>query len=494
MEAFGIFEGGGAKGLAHVGALKSAEERHVRFKGVAGASAGAIVAALVAAGYGADELYNPDAETRGVLDRDFVTFFETKAWDQWIHLIQDIERTFARQGPVSTWLKAPLFYAKHRSALRRLGTKRGLFDTSSFEKWMNELLSAKIPKLGTPPAPVTFEDLVEIPLKIIASDITSGTIKIFSRDATPNQSVAGAVSASISIPYFFAPVIMNGNELVDGGLLSNFPAWLFDDERRRVGPQVPTFGFRLVERQQRKTDSTSLLDFSRRLFGTALSGDQQLEVREVENLNTVPLPVSVSTFDFDLTTNNKDVLYREGLEGARNFFIREIGPKDPVEMRRVLDLVRGAMKTALGKQDVHMRVNVVMPIEKNRVRVMYNCGMDDDPDDRLDFEIGSGATGRCWQTHAEVICDLEDAKGTFASHWRMNKYQQAMVRRELRSLLSVPIFDKEQYDDQKPVSENPIIGVLNFDSDEDILIDFASAKVQQSAREAAQAVADFLKT
>ena len=51
LDVFGIFEGGGAKGLAHVGALKAAEERQVRFRGVAGTSAGSIIAGLIAVGY-----------------------------------------------------------------------------------------------------------------------------------------------------------------------------------------------------------------------------------------------------------------------------------------------------------------------------------------------------------------------------------------------------------------------------------------------------------
>ena len=48
MDAFGIFEGGGVKGLAHIGALAAAQQRGVNFTGVAGTSAGAIVAALIA--------------------------------------------------------------------------------------------------------------------------------------------------------------------------------------------------------------------------------------------------------------------------------------------------------------------------------------------------------------------------------------------------------------------------------------------------------------
>ena len=52
----GVFEGGGVKGIALIGALKRLEEENVVFSRVAGTSAGAITASLVAAGYKVDEV------------------------------------------------------------------------------------------------------------------------------------------------------------------------------------------------------------------------------------------------------------------------------------------------------------------------------------------------------------------------------------------------------------------------------------------------------
>ena len=47
----GVFEGGGVRGIAHVGAACVLEAAGYRFEALAGSSAGAIVAALLAAGY-----------------------------------------------------------------------------------------------------------------------------------------------------------------------------------------------------------------------------------------------------------------------------------------------------------------------------------------------------------------------------------------------------------------------------------------------------------
>ena len=56
MKIDGVFEGGGVRGIAHVGAICALAEKGYEWERVAGTSAGAIIAALVAAGYSCSEL------------------------------------------------------------------------------------------------------------------------------------------------------------------------------------------------------------------------------------------------------------------------------------------------------------------------------------------------------------------------------------------------------------------------------------------------------
>jgi predicted acylesterase/phospholipase RssA len=77
-----VFEGGGVKGIGMVGAVAVTEDQGYQFSNVAGTSAGAIVASLVAAGYNAGELKNildnldythfKDADARYIEDKHFV--------------------------------------------------------------------------------------------------------------------------------------------------------------------------------------------------------------------------------------------------------------------------------------------------------------------------------------------------------------------------------------------------------------------------------------
>jgi NTE family protein len=495
-EAFGIFEGGGAKGLAHIGALKAAEERQVRFMGVAGTSAGSIVAALVAAGYRADQLYDPRQAIgkRGPFEKDFLEFFDRQEWDRLVALKEDAERTFQRASPIGLFCKAPWFYRRNRRVLQRLAQNRGFFSTTVFAQWLQSLLAEKVRGTG-PEGRVLFHD-IKLPLKIVATDTTNQTIKVFGNreDETPHEVVCVAVAASISIPFFFIPFgwgpLGQRVELVDGGLLSNFPAWVFDAERLQRGPLTPTLGFRLVEKGVQSSDPSVLLGFATRLFTTALSGDNLLEVRRVENLQVIPLEVRASTFDFAMTDASKEDLYGDGLRDARGYFTNYCGPKDATEMQAALRVCHQSMLAKIGGS-IHLRANIAMPIHGNRLAILYTYNMDNDADDRLEFSLDAGATGLCWQTHNLVFCDLVDAKQTFQSKYRMTKYQQALVRPKLKSLLSVPIFHPDKYSAERPNPENPILGVLNFDSDEELLTTFARPEVQHEIQ---QMAADCAKT
>ncbi|MFC0274697.1 patatin-like phospholipase family protein [Metabacillus herbersteinensis] len=88
-------------------------------------------------------------------------------------------------------------------------------------------------------------------MKIIASDVSNGQMLILPDDLdryrmTPaDLKVSTAVMMSASLPFFFRPVIWkskdrNESYILDGGLLSNFPIWIFDTDN-------PRFSFHFVK-------------------------------------------------------------------------------------------------------------------------------------------------------------------------------------------------------------------------------------------------------
>jgi NTE family protein len=470
MQAFGIFEGGGAKGLAHVGALKAVEGR-VSFLGLAGSSAGAIAAALVAAGYTADELYNPKTGS-GILNIDYPYLLRRGWWDEWKKFAADFKQTFCNVSMKRAWAYSLLFYLRNCQVLDRIEERHGVFETDLLESWINDRLLQKL-KSTKQIAPtvecVLFKHLA-MPLKLVASNISRQNVTTFSQELTPEHQVAKAVVASASLPFFFIPTkTPEGHFLLDGGLLSNFPAWLFDAERRKFGPLTPTLGFRLVP--ELPQESACAPSFSGRLAYAVLAGDAGLEIREIENLQEIPLKVRVDTTNFDLTTQEKTALYSSGFEGARNYLISVYGPKDPTEMSAVLELACTRLLEVIGKPaTTHLRANIVRETTRGTLRVTYGYNMDSDADDRLEFEIGSGACGLCWESKKVVACDLSEARKTYVTDWKMDKYQQALVRQDLSSLLSIPMFPPHWREGN--MTSLSIVGVLNFDSNQDLSADF----------------------
>src|SRR5690242_2331010 len=66
---FAVFEGGGAKGIAHVGALQALQDNKFEVIGVAGTSAGALVAVLAAIGLEASDIMSATDRDANILTR-----------------------------------------------------------------------------------------------------------------------------------------------------------------------------------------------------------------------------------------------------------------------------------------------------------------------------------------------------------------------------------------------------------------------------------------
>ena len=218
-----------ARAAASRGSASLARTRRWRQHGykpqnVAGTSAGAITAALIAAGYTSAEL---DKIIFGLDYRQF----EDESWEDRIPLIGTPPGILFNEG---------------------------VYKGEVFLEWIRALLAAK--------GVHTFADLrtdsddpkYRSKLQVIASDISARQLLVLPRDAAvlgfdPDElEVALAVRMSMSIPIFFEAV-RHVNEqtnhehvIVDGGMLSNFPVWLFDCGEGEV-PEWPTFGLLLVE-------------------------------------------------------------------------------------------------------------------------------------------------------------------------------------------------------------------------------------------------------
>lgn len=287
-----VLEGGGVKGIGLVGALSVIEEEGYAWGNIAGTSAGAIVASLLAAGYTAAELKDIVA---GV---DYSRFKDKGAID-----------------------KIPLF-----GPLISLLAEKGVYEGNYLEEWIGGLLAAKGKR--------TFGDLViegekdpryRYKLNVIASDISNGLLVVLPNGLKeygidPDSfSIAKAVRMSMSIPFFFEPVKLKDFYFVDGGILSNFPIWLFDSKGK---PDWPTFGLKLIEPEFGKPQPVGdVVDFAKALVATMMDAHDKMHVENEDFERTVPIPtLGVRTTEFDLSPERRDALYHSGVDAAEEFF------------------------------------------------------------------------------------------------------------------------------------------------------------------------------
>jgi NTE family protein len=297
-EADGVFQGGGAKGIALVGALLGFAERgYNRWVNVAGTSAGAIVAAYLACGHDA---YDTEQLLRSAPYSRFEDF-----------------------GPGGRLLGGGW------NLIRRRGLARGEY----MRRWLDEQLGGK-----------TFAAVSEkgrSHLKLIAADVTRRELLVLPDDLRNYRPrggdspidpdsfrLADAVRMSMSLPYFFEPVELvhhrsgNVSTIVDGTMVSGFPVWLFDVEDQ--DPVRPTFGLRLtgvrdrVARRDRRPGRPVRLGSD--IFHTAMEGWDRRFMSHSTRVRTCPVPASdIGTTDFRLTPLEQTELVENGRRAARRF-------------------------------------------------------------------------------------------------------------------------------------------------------------------------------
>jgi NTE family protein len=312
IKADGVFQGGGIKGLAIAGALlEFADNPRVsvdEWVNVAGTSAGAIVAAYLAAGH-------PPSALAALLDEaPFASFAD-----------------YGRGGRV---VGGALNLARHH------GLARG----EVFRRWFDEKLGGMTfgamrvePDDDAPPEHA-------YRLRMIAADITNRRMLVLPDDLhryrLPDRkgpidadtfNVADAVRMSLAIPYFFTPVELVDAEtekpatIIDGGTLSNFPVWLFDTDRH--DPRRPTFGLRLIGG---RAVGAGLRAFVRMLgWPAAMAVDiaqtqsgawDQRFMSASTRVRTCPVDAgAVGTTDFDLPAARRAELVHGGRRAARAF-------------------------------------------------------------------------------------------------------------------------------------------------------------------------------
>lgn len=284
----GVFSGGGLKGFALVGAYQVLEEKGYRFHRVAGTSAGAILASFIAAGYTAKEI-------------------EMMLDEQDFQVLLDPRKTIIPL-PLMKWF---LLY-----------WRLGLYQGKALENWFLEKLAAK--------GVYTFSDLAPGKLKLVASDLTNGKMIVLPDDlegyglSAETFPIARALRMSCGIPFFFEPVRLKVGKgetiVVDGGVLSNFPMWIFNDENGKT--ERPVLGLRLSRSQEEMPGHNidNALDLFEALFSTMKNAHDERYISRKHERNIIFIPVDdYSATQFDMDQETKESLMDAGRNSTLTF-------------------------------------------------------------------------------------------------------------------------------------------------------------------------------
>lgn len=247
-------EGGGIRGFAYVGAFEVLDSLKIlnQIQRVGGSSVGAIEAMLLATGYTTDEM-----------------------------------KTIAANIPLKTFNDGFILGGFHR-----LKKNLGFFKGKKAADWIDTLIKRK-----TGDANITFRNFHNQKeakhfkdLYITGTDLTYQCLRVFSYESHPDMKIKDAIRISMSVPLYFQPVYMNdkgnvvskndtGNVhlMADGGLISNYPLEIFDNERYGDCIQINN-------KKQNKETLGLLLEKPEQIeYSKYFTGNYPLPIRTVRN-------------------------------------------------------------------------------------------------------------------------------------------------------------------------------------------------------------------
>jgi NTE family protein len=491
-DVFVIFEGGGAKSVAHIGALRALERRGAKIRGAAGTSAGALIAALVAAGYRTDELYivegkrtgaSPILESVGLrVARDLfrrrdklalaLVIKPLLAFGQWAIALAALAAVAGLIGagywaaicPVCGVAAAAIEILLLLLAGRRLVT--GL---ASLEQLHDKLDEGLRKRLGLD-RPVTFGDLRQRgrSLRIVATNIDRRTLRLFSDKTTPDMPVADAVAASMAMPFVFRPWKIEGQRHVDGALVSNLPVWTFDEERQ-LFPDALTIAFEIADPQSvgRTPDSHGVASLLAGIARSAMFGATVLERRATTHLHGFPLQTAVELLDFRLKGGRGVRAVRHAqayVEAELDFHLFDVPRHYQEACKDIHDGICGVLARSPrlaacpvppDKRVVRVSVAFQEAGSLDSLRIRHGYGLDGHADNDLLLPIRGSPAGDVYTSQVARLFAIHDASTGPWLRGEQNRHRRRLLWPEMRWLFAIPI---SSYDPvQAPAESRPAV-------------------------------------
>lgn len=286
-----VLSGGGAKGMAHIGALKVIERAGIPVDIVCGTSMGSIVGGLYAIGYNADVL---DSIVRN---------------QDWSYVITDKE-DLAQQSLADREKQNTYVISRGLTIGKRNENDGGIIKGKNLAELFWKLCTGYTDSID-------FSHDLPIPFACVATDIVDNTEYDFHSGCLPQ-----AMRASMAIPAVFSPVRKGDHVLVDGGLRNNYPA----DIAREMGADI-IIGVTVQGAPRTAEDLGGTMSILSQIV------DVNCKNKYDENLAMTDVPIRVNTTGYgaaSFSANAIDTLIRRGEEEAMKHWDELMTLKDQI--------------------------------------------------------------------------------------------------------------------------------------------------------------------
>lgn len=200
-----VLSGGGAKGLTHIGIIRALEENNIPIDYITGTSMGAIIGSMYAMGY------SPDDMEELLKSEDFKRWYSGEVEEKYMYY-------FKKNQPT------PELFNVRFSFKDSLSIKPQFLPTSVINPIQMNLVFIDLYARATAACGRDFDKLF-VPFRCVASDVYNKKQLVLK-----NGDLGDAVRASMSFPFMFKPIELDGVLAYDGGIYNNFPTDVMRDD------------------------------------------------------------------------------------------------------------------------------------------------------------------------------------------------------------------------------------------------------------------------
>ena len=408
-----IFQGGGIKGVAYLGALDALVDKGIdlsKIERVAGTSAGAITALILGLGCDLSQIDEIFAE-------DFNKFLDKKQknsrnvipWEKakekiWQLLVSNQEASIFKDLELRSFLKNSYIYSGE-----------------TFKVWVDNLIEKRLESLKIEQEKrknLTFKELHDFKtaygfkdIYIKGVNLSKGTAETFSWEDTPNVIISDAVRISMSIPFLFEPhkvyeknkqgkrVLKSDDLYIDGGVLDNYPIKVFDSEKylnKEIGSKMSshfinpeTIGFRLIPNYKNKITKSEKIDSTWKYaiqLAMIFYNTQEYIYSNFDRRNIQIDTMNIFPYEFDLENDKKELLRLKGKE-AVEFHIRQFGgiridSQTPLQILVEAGLKEGEQFKLDSVESIFYLFSVIKDAEIEAIKKLnLNLNLSDDVED-----------------------------------------------------------------------------------------------------------------